>query len=188
MTDTSREATLERVPCIRYPVQFRRKNNEDKDKNVRALIDSDSEVNAMYPAYVTKLGLRARKIDVGAQKIDGSHLDTFGIVIADCSVKDKLGRVQFFLKTFLLANISLKVVLGMLFLTFSKVNIRFVERELVWRTYTAAEALPTTKRVEIIDKKEFATATLNADNETFVMYVATIMEPTIMPIHPSYQA
>ena len=101
MTDTSREATLERVPCIRYPVRFRRKNDEDEDKDVRALIDSGSEVNAMHPAYATKLGLRARKIDVGAQKIDGSHLDTFGMVIADCSVKNKLGRVRFFQKTFL---------------------------------------------------------------------------------------
>ena len=60
---------------------------------MRALIDSGSEVNAMYPAYATKLGLCARKINVGAQKIDGSYLDTFGMVIADCSVKDKLGRV-----------------------------------------------------------------------------------------------
>ena len=66
MTDTSREATLERVPYIRYSVRFRRKNDKDKDKDVRALIDSSSEVNAMYSAYDTKLGLRARKIDVGA--------------------------------------------------------------------------------------------------------------------------
>ena len=63
---------------------------------MRALIDSGSEVNIMHPAYATKLGLRARKIDVSAQKIDGSYLDTFRMVIADCSVKDKLGRVRFF--------------------------------------------------------------------------------------------
>ena len=63
---------------------------------MRALIDLASEVNAMHLAYATKLGLRAGKIDVGAQKIDGSHLDTFGMVIANCSVKDKLGRVRFF--------------------------------------------------------------------------------------------
>ena len=57
------------------------------------MIDSGSEVNTIYPAYATKLGFYARKIDAGAQKIDGFHLDTFGIVIADCSVKDKLERV-----------------------------------------------------------------------------------------------
>ena len=98
---------------------------------MRALIDSGSKVNAMHPAYNTKLGLRTRKIDVGAQKIDGSHLDIFGMFIVDCSVKNKLGRVQYFQKTFLLANIDLEVVLEMLFLTFSKADIRFAERELV---------------------------------------------------------
>ena len=50
----------------------------------------------MHPAYATKLGLRARKINIGAQKIDGSHLDTFGMVIVNCSVKDKLRRIRFF--------------------------------------------------------------------------------------------
>ena len=63
---------------------------------MRALIDSGSEVNAMHPTYATKLGLRTRKINVGVEKINGSHLDTIGIVIADCLVKDKLGRVRFF--------------------------------------------------------------------------------------------
>ena len=60
---------------------------------MKALIDSGSEVNTMYPTYTTKLDLHARKIDVGAQKINGFYLDTFGMVIANCSVKDKLGRV-----------------------------------------------------------------------------------------------
>ena len=142
----------------------------------------------MHLAYATKLGLHARKIDVGAQKIDESYLDTFGMVIADYSVKDKLGRVLFFQKTFLLANIGLEVVLGMFFLTFSKKYIRFAERELVWRTYTAAEALPTTRKVKIIDKKEFAVAAMNGDDETFVVNVAALAEPTTIPIHPSCQA
>ena len=43
----------------------------------------------------------------------------------------------------------------MRFLTLSKEDIWFAEQELVWRTYMAAEILPTTKRVEIIDKREF---------------------------------
>ena len=152
---------------------------------MRALIDSSSKVNAMHPAYATKLGLRARKIDVGAKKIDRSHLETFGMVIADCSVEDKLRRVRFFQRTFLLSNIDLEVVLGMPFLTFGKVDIWFAERELVWWTYTAAEALPTTRRVEIIDKREFAVAALNVDDETFVVHVAALAEPTTMPIDPS---
>ena len=188
MTDTSMEVTLERVPYIRYSVRFCRKNDKDEDKDVRALIDLGSEVNAIHPAYATKLGLRARKIDVGAQKIDRSYLDTFGMVIADCSVKNKLGRVRFFQETFLLANIGLKVVLGILFLTLSKADIRVAEQELVWRTYMATEVLPTTKRVEIIDQREFAATALNANNEIFVMHPAALAEPMTMPIHSSCQA
>ena len=109
------------------------------------------------------------------------------MVIADCSVKDKLERVQLLQETFLLANIGLEVVLEMLFLTFSKADIRFAERELVWRTYTAGEALPTTRKVEIINKREFAAAALNADDKTFMVHVAALAKPTIMPIHPSCQ-
>ena len=101
MTDTSREASLKQILYIRYPARFRRKNNKDKDKDVGALIDSGSEVNAMHPVYATKLGLHTSKIDVSAQKINGSHLDIFGMVIADCSVKNKLERVRFFQETFL---------------------------------------------------------------------------------------
>ena len=188
MTDTSSEVSFDRVLYIRYPIQFCKKNNKDKDKDVKALIDSSSEVNAIYPIYATKLGLRARKIDVGIQKIKGSQLDTFGMVIANCLVKYKLGRGRFFQKTFLLANIGLDVVLGMLFLTFSKADIRFAEQELVSRMYMATEALPTTRRVEIIDKRELAALALNADDETFVVHIAALAEPAIMPIHPSCQA
>ena len=155
---------------------------------MRALIDSSNEVNVIYPAYATKLGPHARKIDFGIQKIDGSHLDTFGMVITDYAVKNKLGRVSFFQKTFLLANISLEMVLGIFFFTFSKTNILFVERGLVQRTYTIAEALPITRSIEIIDKREFAAAALNADNKTFVMHVVALAEPITMPIHLSCQA
>ena len=52
----------------------------------------------------------------------------------------------------------------------------------------ATKALPTNRRVEIINKREFAAAALNADNETFVVHVAAIAEPTTMPIHLSRQA
>ena len=188
MTDTNKKTTLERVPCIWYLVRFCQKNDKDKDKNVRSLIDSSSEVNAIHPTYATKLGLCARKIDVGAQKMDGSYLDIFKIVIVDCLVKNKLKRVQFFQEIFLLANISLEMILEILFFTLSKADIWFAERKLVWRTYTAAEALPMTKRVEIIDKREFAAAALNADNENFVVYIVVLVKSTTILIYSSCQA
>ena len=62
----------------------------------------------------------------------------------------------------------------MIFLTFSNADIQFAEKELTWRSYIAAEALPTTKRVELINKKEFAKAALNKKSETFVMHVAAL--------------
>ena len=115
-------------------------------------MDLSSEVNAMYPIYAMKLSLCATKIDIRAQKIDRSHLDTLEIVIADYSVKNKLKKVRFFQEIFLLANIDLEVVLGMLFLTFSKADIQFAEQELDLRTYTTTKTLPITRKVEIIDK------------------------------------
>ena len=66
----AREEALERVLCIHYPVQFEATNKTQ----VQALNDSGSEVNALTPAYASKLGLRARHTNVGAQKIDGSTL------------------------------------------------------------------------------------------------------------------
>ena len=85
----------------------------------------------MNPTYAKKLGLQVRQTDVGAQKTDGSHLETFGIVIASFLLQDKLGKVRFFHKTFLVVDTQIKVVLGMFFLTLGNANIRFAERELV---------------------------------------------------------
>ena len=84
----------------------------------------------MTPAYASRLGLRARHTNVGAQKIDGSTLQTFGMVLADFQVEDKLGKARFFQETFLLANISTEVVLGMPFLSLNNADVQFVEKEL----------------------------------------------------------
>ena len=87
-----------------------------------------------------------------------------------------------------MANIRLEVVLGIPFFNFSMTDICFAEREFVWRTYTAAKTLLTIRRVEIIDKKEFAMAVSNVENETFVMHVAALAKATIIPIYHFYQA
>ena len=54
-------------------------------------------------------------------------------------------------------------------------------KELTWRSYTVAEALPTTKRVEIIDKKEFAKAALDENVEVFVVHVTSFLTMAIYP-------
>ena len=150
---------------------------------MRVMIELNSKINAMYPNYSTKLGFCARKIIVGIPKIDGFYLNIFRMIIADYSVKNKLKWVRFFYGTFLLANISLEMVSKMLFLTLSKADVRFAKREFVWRTYTAAEALLTTKRVEIINKREFAAVALNRDDKIFVVYVAALAKPKAIPIY-----
>lgn len=68
--------------------------------------------------------------NVGTQKIDGTTLETFKMVIAGFSVYDKARKFHFFEETFLLADISMDVALGMSFLTLSDVDVFFTDREL----------------------------------------------------------
>ena len=169
VTETSKEddVPLQKVPCVHYLIRF-------KKKEVQALIDSGSEVNAMTPAYASRLCLQVHRTDIGAQKIDGSTLKIFGMVLASFQVEDKPGRARFFQETFLLADISMELVLGMPFLTFNNADVQFVEKELTWTSYTTTEALPTTKQIELINKKEFAKAALDEKSETFVIHVASL--------------
>ena len=103
------------------------------------------------------------------------------MVIAGFSLQDKLGRVRFFEETFLLADTRKEVVLGMPSST-SPMQIYGLQR----RSLNAA-ALPATKRVELIDRREFVATALNADNETFMVHVAAL-EVTNMVVHPSREA
>ena len=77
----------------------------------------------MTLAYIVQQGLKLQKTIIDAQKIDKFSLTIYNMVIATLQILDKLGHSWFFQKTFLLANISIKVILGILFLTFSIVDI-----------------------------------------------------------------
>ena len=64
-TEASKEAQeviLDRVPYIYSPLQLQK----DKKATIRALIDSDSKLNAITPAYSKQLGLQVRETNVGA--------------------------------------------------------------------------------------------------------------------------
>ena len=50
----------------------------------------------MNPTFTWKLGLHIQKTNIGAQKIDGSIFESFGMVIADFQVKDTGSRPKFF--------------------------------------------------------------------------------------------
>ena len=82
---------LDWMPCICYPIRLKKSKVQ-----VQALIDSGSEVNPMTPGYASKLGLKVRLIDVGAQNIDCSTLKAFEMVLANFQVEDKLGQTRYF--------------------------------------------------------------------------------------------
>lgn len=85
----------------------------------------------MNSAYTKKPGVRVRQTNVRAQRIDGFHINSFGMVIAGFSLQNHLQKVRFFQETFLVADTRMEVVLGMLFLTLSNADIWFAEQELV---------------------------------------------------------
>ena len=75
-------SNLAQILCIRYSVTF-------GTKSVLALFDSGSKVNAVHPTFSKELSLSIRPIDVKAQKIDGTMLNIYKIVVAAFLVTDK---------------------------------------------------------------------------------------------------
>ena len=184
----ARKEALKCVSCIHYPVRFK---NTDKAP-VQALINSGSKVNAVHPSFFKQLGLPIRPKDVGDQKIDGTKLDTHGMLVAVFSLVNKANRVNFFEETFLVANVSPKVVLGILFLTLSNADVDFSGRGLWCRTFITKKVLLTTRHVELMGKKKFVAAALDPEHETYVVYVASLsstplasLESTSLNVHPS---
>ena len=80
--------------------------------------------------FIRKLGFYVCKINVGAQKIDGSAFETFEMVIADFQVKDKIGRLKFFQEIFLVTDTKFEVVLKMPFLKISNKDVAFGKKTL----------------------------------------------------------
>ena len=68
----------------------------------------------------------------------------------------------------------------------SNTDVSFGESTLIWKSYITSKALSTTKRVQLIDPKEFVIAALDADSETFIVHVA-IREWEEMPVHSEKQ-
>ena len=89
VTENSEEATLvsakelEQVTCIQYPIAFPGDVTQDGSalSPVSALLDLGSEVNAMHSAFAKRLGLVVQTTNVGAQKIDGTTFETYGMVV-----------------------------------------------------------------------------------------------------------
>ena len=178
----SKYSSLIQVSCIRYHIYFWKKS-----VSVSALFVWDSKINAIYLAFAWELQLPIRLTNAGAQKIDGTMLDTFGMVVTAFSMTDKANRVRFLKETFLVANVSLEVVFEMLFLILSSSYVDFLGWKLGWRIYTIKETLPTT---EPVGKKEFAVKALDLEYEIYVVQVGSVSSnalPDSSPfdVHPS---
>ena len=176
-----------RVPYIHYLVWFQENQGQEGQEQVKALLDSGSKINAISPAYIKRLGFKTQKTNVGAQKIDGSVLETFEMVIADFQMEDKGGRPKFFQETFLVADTKFEVILGMPFLKLCNIDVSFSKGTLTWKSYITNKVLLTTKQVQLINSQKFVIAVLDADSKTFVVHVA-ICEQEKMPMHSKRQA
>ena len=74
------------------------------------------------------------------------------------------------------------------FLTLSNAYILYAEKELTWRSYTTKEALPTTKKIELIDKKVFPKAPLDENIEAVLVHVSSLSLESKITIHPAWKA
>lgn len=81
----------------------------------------------MTLAYIFKLSIGLNVTDIYAQKINDFFFKTCEIVIVRFLIQDKVSKVQFFEKIFLLTNTNIKIVIKMFFFSFSNANIKFIE-------------------------------------------------------------
>ncbi len=94
------------------------------------MLDSKSKVNAISQVFAYQLGFKIWKNNVRAQKIDGTTLETYGMIVSTFSMSDKDGKKRFFKKSFLLVDFKPDIVLGILFLKMSNIDINFEARDL----------------------------------------------------------
>lgn len=134
-------------------------------------IDLGSKIKNMQPSFIKKLGLCIYKTNVYTQKIDGSRLKTYKIVITLFYIDNKDGKSCFLKKTFLFTDIRMDVAFEMFFLILSNVKVDFNNRELGQRSYTECEAFSTIKQIELIRKTEFAAATFKPKDNLFIVYI-----------------
>lgn len=104
------------------------------------------------------------------------------MVIATFQEKDKAKKSWYFKEIFFVADIGMTVALNMSFLTLSNAEIYFANWELNWRLFITVEILLTIKRIELVERKEFAATAHGSNEKTFVVYVAiSSFNPDIHP-------
>lgn len=56
------------------------------------------------------------------------------------------------------------------------------------RSYTAEMSLPTIKKIELIDRREFTAMALDKNKETLLIRVTALLEVPMIIVHPSQRA
>ncbi len=115
-------------------------------------------------------------------------LEFYEIVVSIFSMLDKDGREKFFEESFWLAHVKPDVVLGMPFLTISNADIDFQAWDLQWRSYSTGNVLPTTRRVKLIEKTEFAVAAFDLEHKVFLVHIAALSVDWSDEVYPSIKA
>ena len=112
-------------------------------------------------------------------------METYRIIVFIFFILDKDNKEMFFKESFLLADFNPDIVLKMLFLIMNSIDIDFQAQDFQWRSYTIGEILLTTKQIELIGKKKFATIALNLKYKAFIIYVAILNIDLGDIVHPS---
>lgn len=125
------------------------------------LINSESKVNVIQFKQTKKLGLYVRQINIGTQKVDGTSLKKFIIIITFFEFVDKKQKSQFFKIFFYLLNWSLMLFSKYYYLTWAIWKTNFLELEFFWNTYFSTKSILITKQFKLIGQKKFVSAVQN---------------------------
>lgn len=68
----------------------------------------------------------------------------------------------------------MSIALGILFLIFSNIEIDFAGQELYYKLFISIKALPTTIRMELVEKSKFKIIGFSSNEKTFVVYIAAL--------------
>ena len=79
----------------------------------------------MSQVFASQLGLKIRKTNVRARKIDDTTLVTYKMIISIFFMSDKDVKKKLFEESFLLAEINPDIMLGILFLIINNVDVDF---------------------------------------------------------------
>lgn len=68
----------------------------------------------------------------------------------------------------------MNIAFEILFLILSNISSNFTNYKSNWKLYTTFEALSITKKIELVEKKEFNTTTLDLDKKIFVVHITSL--------------